>query len=336
MPNADVLTLEHPRARVLLEPAGAGRTRVRVESGDPSILVQGSPWTTGYPPELVEAILRVKGPDYVCDELRRDEEERYVQLSLRWALFAYVPPDAFAGKRLLDFGCGCGASSCVLARMLPDTDIVGVELEPAFLEVARRRAAHFGRDRLRFMLSASGDALPDGLGRFDFVVLSAVFEHLLPAERATVVAQLWSLLEPGGVLFLNQTPGRWYLHEPHTTGLPGLNFLPDSAAGWLARRFSPRVRPEDSWDVLLRKGIRGGSQREVLRILRAVGDGRPLLLRPSRLGVSNRVDLWYRYSTEARASRLKPIMRAVFKAITHVTGTPYTPALDLAIAKAAT
>jgi methylase of polypeptide subunit release factors len=59
------------------------------------------------------------------------------------SLFGYVGEEAFAGKRLLDFGCGSGASGLNLARLLPDLEIVGVELLPEFVALARRRAAKF-------------------------------------------------------------------------------------------------------------------------------------------------------------------------------------------------
>src|SRR3712207_8585357 len=50
------------------------------------------------------------------------------------------------------------------------------------------------------LFRSAGTDVPAGLGRFDHVVLCAVYEHLLPAERRGLLPQLWSLLEPGGLL----------------------------------------------------------------------------------------------------------------------------------------
>jgi hypothetical protein len=36
-----------------------------------------------YPHELIEHVLRVKGPGSLCDELRRDEDPSYVEADLR-------------------------------------------------------------------------------------------------------------------------------------------------------------------------------------------------------------------------------------------------------------
>jgi ubiquinone/menaquinone biosynthesis C-methylase UbiE len=269
----------------------------------------------------------------VCDEIRRDEDPKYVTLFLHWALLGYVDPGAFAGKRLLDFGCGSGASTAILGRMFPETETVGVDLEENLLGIARKRAAFYGNEGVSLRHSLSGERLPDDLGSFDFVTLSAVFEHLLPHERNVVLGQIWSVLKPRGILFLNQTPFRFYPHEAHTTGLPGLNYLPDHLALRAARRFSARVDPDESWESLLRRGIRGGTEREVMRILRSAAKGTPVALKPERLGLRDTVDLWYEFSMEARPSRLKPVMKAAFKLASKVTGSAVAPAIDVAIAK---
>jgi hypothetical protein len=46
------------------------------------------------------------------------------------------------------------------------------------------------------------------------------------------MAELWRQLRLGGILFLNQTPHRYYPLEHHTTGLPLLNYLPERAVRW--------------------------------------------------------------------------------------------------------
>jgi 2-polyprenyl-3-methyl-5-hydroxy-6-metoxy-1,4-benzoquinol methylase len=326
-------TSQHPQGLLHLDDASDGLTRISVEPFDPAMPISHAPWDTRYPHELIEAILAVKGPAFVCDEIRREEDPKYVALTLRYAMLGYLAPSEFAGKRLLDFGCGCGSSTMILSRMLPDTEIVGVELLDEFLEIARQRAAFYGNDSLDFVVSPSGEELPAGIGTFDFIMLSAVFEHLLPRERTVVLEQIWSILKPGGVFFLNQTPYRFYPQEAHTTGLIGLNFLPDALAHKAARRYAARVDADTSWDALLRAGIRGGTEAEVVRILRAGGAGRPVVLEPRELGLGDKIDLWYAYSTGARRSWIKPIMRQAFRLLKLGTGKTFVPALDLAIAK---
>ena len=48
-----------------------------------------------------------------------EEDPRYVERAIRNDVLGYVEARAFAGKRVLDFGCGAGASTLVMSRMLP-------------------------------------------------------------------------------------------------------------------------------------------------------------------------------------------------------------------------
>ena len=217
-------------------------------------------WVTNYPHELIEQILQVKGPAYLCDEIMRDEDPRYVQHSFRWDILSFIGQEDFAGKRVLDFGSGSGASSMVLARMFPDTTIVGVELLPELVDLSRHRAKFHGvNDRVSFQLSPDSSNLPPDIGDFDFIIFSAVYEHLLPRERRAVLPLICERLIQGGIIFLDQTPYRWFPIETHTSGLPIINYLPDRIALIYAHRFSKRVSPNSTWLELLRRGIRGGT-----------------------------------------------------------------------------
>ena len=143
-------------------------------------------------------MLRVKGPAYLCDEIMRDEDPRYVEHDFQWEILSYAARDDFVGRRVLDFGSGSGASTMVLSRMFPETQIVGVELMAEYVELARHRARHHGiESRVRFLLSPNASALPAEMGDFDYILLSAVYEHLLPIERRAVLEMLWAHLQHG-------------------------------------------------------------------------------------------------------------------------------------------
>ena len=310
-----------------------GRFRVSAP-GDLAMGTKALSWDTAYPPALVQAILAVKGTATV-DEIRRDEDDAYVAAHLRDDLFAYRSPESFAGGRLLDFGCGAGASTMCLSRLLPSTSIVGLDFRSDLLELAELRRRHYGCSRVRFACSPDPDTLPVDIGRFDFVVLSAVYEHLLPGERAPLMGRVWRLLNARGVLFLNQTPHRYWPIEMHTTRLPLINYLPDRLALAAARAFSPRVPGHESWQRLLRRGIRGGTEREILRLLERAGDGTPQLLQPIGLGLRDRIDLWYHVSNRARPHPLKKVLWRALKILRRLSGTTLVPHLALAIRKAA-
>jgi 2-polyprenyl-3-methyl-5-hydroxy-6-metoxy-1,4-benzoquinol methylase len=311
------------KAGLRLEPLSDGRHRICVqpEASSPGA---SSTWTTAYPAELVYEIHAAKGA-YVCDEIMREEDPRYVEHAIRHEMLGYAEPAAFGGKRVLDFGCGAGASTLVMTRLLPPCEIVGIELNQRLLDLARLRAEHLGKPGLRFLLSPSGTSLPEGIGQFDYIVLSAVYEHLLPEERPVLLPRLWQHLKPGGVLFVNQTPHRYSPLEIHTTGLPLINYLPDALALRAARRFSRRLNGDEDWTALLRAGIRGGTIGELLRVL----GGEARLMSPRR---GDLIDLWYgKLST--RHAWLKKAIRAGLKLLKPLGGIHLVPELTLAIRK---
>ena len=305
----------------------AARHRIDVEPR-PGYALSRRHWETAYPLELIREIHACKGV-YLCDEIMREEDPAYVEHYLRHEVLGYVDAAEFAGRRVLDFGCGSGASTMVLARMLPPCELVGIELERELLRIARLRASHFGQAGVQFLESPAPDSFPDDAGQFDYVIFSAVFEHLLPQERRRLLALIWEHIKPGGILFLNQTPHRYAPVEMHTTGLPLINYLPDELAWRLATRLSSRVRPDDDWETLLRAGIRGGTLREILGLL---GDfGEPQLLQP-REGVGDQIDLWYG-KLSPRHALLKLATWTALKAVKLVSRQEITPEIAIAIRK---
>ncbi len=310
-----------------------GRRRVLIHP-NPGAFVSRREYVTAYPLELIKRILQAKSPGYLCDEIARDEDPNYVELFLRYSLLGYLPAEEFRGARILDFGSGSGASTVILGRMFPDTEIVGVELEPDLIIIAEMRAEYYALSNLVFLASPDPESLPNDLGRFNFINLGAVYEHLLPEERPRLLPKLWSVLEIGGVIFVNQLPYRFYPIEAHTTGLPLINFLPDRLAYVAARRFSPRIKADATWSRLLRDGIRGGTARSVRRdLLSGGGDARSL--NPTMMGLRDHADLWYGYSSQARSHPMKRLMRTSFRAMSRATGNPVAPGLSLAFEKRA-
>src|SRR5437667_9960913 len=106
--------LNHRDCSVRIEETGSGARKIVVEARDRAFVPVCS-WETAYPVDLIEHVLKVKGLS-VADEIMRDESPLYVQHDFRWDILSYVPAADFAGRRVLDFGCGSGASTAVLAR----------------------------------------------------------------------------------------------------------------------------------------------------------------------------------------------------------------------------
>jgi 2-polyprenyl-3-methyl-5-hydroxy-6-metoxy-1,4-benzoquinol methylase len=324
---AGPLVLETDDGVVTVQESAPGRYRIDVRPR-PGLALSRRSWDTAYPLELIREIHACKGI-WLCDEIMREEDPDYVERYLRHEVLGYVEPERFAGTRVLDFGCGSGASTMVLARLLPPCELVGIELDRNLVRIARLRAMHFGRAGVQFQQSPAPDAFPEEAGQFDHVIFSAVFEHLLPQERRRLLALIWDHIRPGGILFVNQTPHRYAPVEMHTTGLPLINYLPDTLACTLATRLSSRVRPTDDWETLLRAGIRGGTVSEILGLLGDFGEAE--LLRP-RPGVGDQIDLWYG-KLSPRHALLKLGVWATLKAVKLASGVEVTPELALAIRK---
>jgi len=326
-------TEEFAEATVSIEKRAGERYGISV-TPRPGVFVPTTAWETTYPLELIEHVLEKKGPVDLCEEIRRDEDPAGIEHYFRWSILSYVSAEEFAGRRVLDFGCGCGASTAVLGRLLPSsTEIVGVDLREDYIDLARHRARVYGlEDRVSFHVSPNPERLPDGIGQFDYIILSAVYEHLLPGERLALMPVLWSHVKTDGSMFLNQTPFRWFPVETHTTRLPLINYLPDRLTLACARRFSNRIRRDETWEELLRRGIRGGTWSEIRGYL----DQDPnsaRLLEPQFLGVRDRIGLWYSMSSGRRKPLTKKLMMYAFRLIKAMTGQTIVPGLWLAIRK---
>jgi SAM-dependent methyltransferase len=329
------IRLKHPDGYLAVTEVSPGRRRLETVPDDESVFVTSRTWETSYPLELIETILRVKGLRAVCDEIRREEDPKYLQHVLWWTLRAHVDVEDVGAGRILDFGCGSGASTMILSRMFPEAEILGLDIDAGANEIAEARRRHYEvTERVEFRLSDDPTGVPTEIGDFDFIVFSALLEHLLPEERKTVIPALWSRLRPGGLLFLGETPHRYSPVETHTTGgLPLVNYLPPRLALPLAKRFSNRINESDTWPQLLRRGMRGGSEKEFMGYLKQAGYDDAEIERPRKQGLRDEFDLWYEISHVNELPGFKTRLRSAFRGLKRVTGISFTPYLAFAVRK---
>jgi len=325
-------TLTASEGSVEVLPLPSGRFKVTLKPHDRNAFIPRASCETSLPPDIIAAFLNTSFA-WLCDSLARHDDPAYVKRVLEKQLLAYVDASAFRGKRLLDFGCGSGASTLCLGTMLPDTEIVGVELSARSIELARRVLAVRQLSNVEFLVSPDPNSLPPGIGTVDFVMLSAVYEHLLPEERRQVMPLIWSCMNYGGVLFVNQTPYRYFPFEHHTTGLWFINYLPDRFSLSLSRNLSkinPEVNKSPDWTVHLRGGIRGGTEAEILRNLRRSAGGRPSVIQPKG---QDRAAYWLSCTNPERYKPLKKSVAAIFRLTDKLWGTVPSMNMDVAIRK---
>lgn len=217
-----------------------------------------------YSKELVEQLAEHRPGLDLIDELLRSEHPPYIQERLAVLLEPFPQRTSW---RALDFGCGAGGSSTVLAR-LGIGQIIGVDLVNDYATIWRRRLAEAGYpDTGTFVQAGESLRLPFGDGSFDAVFLNGVLEHLLPEERGDLLREARRLLRPGGHLFVSETPNRWFPRNSHnktwfSEALP----LP-LAARYVARFGVRRDFPTHGRTALYRTGFRGLSVRQIKRLL---------------------------------------------------------------------
>lgn len=95
------------------------------------------------------------------------------------------------GHRVLDYGCGTGGLTRLLAGKFQA--VAGYDPSARSLEVARERAPGA-------TFYTSPESIPEA--SFDAAVLSGVLHHVPPAARLELVRAAVSKLEPGGRLFV--------------------------------------------------------------------------------------------------------------------------------------
>lgn len=323
----------HQQARVLVSELPSGKNKIEVEKIDPNLFVRWAECETKYPVSLIKQIFDLKGPGWLCDEISREESSTYTGAALKWQLLSYVEKKQLESSRILDFGCGSGASTICLSRMFPSSQILGIEIEEESLAIAKSRAQFYDLKNVEFCHSTDPSSLPGTFEKFDHIIMTGVYEHLLPRERLQLLPQLWSLLKNGGILFLHETPNLYFPVETHTTGgLPFINYLPRKLALHYAQMFSNRNLSDDNWQTLLRKGIRGGTTKEIAGILETTGS-KPEIMVPSLLGVKDRVDLWYASAEKSAHSKVKKNLYSVLKGIKRISDVELVPYLELALRK---
>jgi len=159
------------------------------------------------------------------------------------------------GRRVLDVGCGTGASTEVLLEAVgPEGSVVGLDASMGMLREARRRLPP------RTPLVVADGCAFDGLlrGLFDAVVYNAVL-FMLPDARASLAAA-HRVLAPGGVVLVANLDGVFLAPE----GRP----VPEVLA---ERGCAPGRHALSSWATVVEALEELFALAEVRRVMRPLG-----------------------------------------------------------------
>jgi 2-polyprenyl-3-methyl-5-hydroxy-6-metoxy-1,4-benzoquinol methylase len=115
------------------------------------------------------------------------------------------------GMACLDVGCGGGDVAFELGRLVgAEGRVLGLDLDPVQLEIARREAAALGLAHCAFEL---GDAmLIEGAREYDIAYARFLLTHL--PDPAAALARMHAQVVPGGTVVLEDIDFRGHFCEP--------------------------------------------------------------------------------------------------------------------------
>jgi 2-polyprenyl-3-methyl-5-hydroxy-6-metoxy-1,4-benzoquinol methylase len=223
-----------------------------------------------YFPRTIWGDVKVTTEEWLATEEGRRDLEDHVHRRLHAFRRQVVPwlDDAkrLSGARVLEVGCGTGASTVALAEQ--GARVTAVDIDPESLLVAQARCHAYGVEAT--FLETNGSSLHRHLeiADFDFVIFFACLEHMTYAERIDAMRTTWNALRPGALWCSIETPNRLWFFDDHTSRLPFFNWLPDELA-FDYSKFSPRApfsgayrqRNDESLESFFRHG-RGVSYHE--------------------------------------------------------------------------
>jgi ubiquinone/menaquinone biosynthesis C-methylase UbiE len=123
-----------------------------------------------------------------------------------WALRVVAAAELRPGMRVVDVACGTGVATLEAhAAVSPGGTVVGVDLNPDMLAVARRKS-----DEVEWR-EGEAEALPFGAASFDAAI--SQFGLMFFSEKKAALGEMWRVLRPRGRLVvavwgaLEDTPG---------------------------------------------------------------------------------------------------------------------------------
>lgn len=109
--------------------------------------------------------------------------------------------DFAPGERVIDIGCGGGATSLEIARRVaPEGSVLGLDISPDLVAAASERAKAAGLSNVSFTCADAATAMPEG-APFDRLV--SRFGSMFFADPFPAFANLHRLVKPGGRIDLS-------------------------------------------------------------------------------------------------------------------------------------
>ena len=143
----------------------------------------------------------------------------------------------FREGRILDVGCGFGATALILAERFPDSEVVGIDLSEPLLRLAEQAAQPMDPgERVRFEKADAQD-IPYDDDSFD-AVLNVQMVHIVE-DPVRMLNEIERVLIPDGYLFIADIKRSW--------------------VGLVDKVFRSALTLEEARDVVRRSNVREGT-----------------------------------------------------------------------------
>ena len=105
--------------------------------------------------------------------------------------------DLSNGKRILDIGCGCGATTLEIAKMIPEGKIIGVDISEPMLNQARKDALEMSLSNTEFVVQ---DVQTDEISKDAFDIAFSRFGVMFFEDSYEAFKNINNALKIGGQL----------------------------------------------------------------------------------------------------------------------------------------
>ena len=129
--------------------------------------------------------------DYYRTRLIRDQRSVHANIDAMSPQYG-----VHAGSTILDLACGCGWNTYNLAHRYPDARIIGLDLDPQCISVARDM--HPGINNLEFRVADANHLSREFNGDVDWIVMTDALHHFDNGEVGSLAKQIYFALRGGG------------------------------------------------------------------------------------------------------------------------------------------
>jgi 2-polyprenyl-3-methyl-5-hydroxy-6-metoxy-1,4-benzoquinol methylase len=191
--------IEHPKGSVTVSPDFVAPAYLGEE--DVHLMPGGYTGDRGEDGVLQGAVIDLGGAVFMRGMNGGLLNDRRGQTAVAHVLSCY--PD-LEPKRILDMGCGIGASTVPAAWAFPDAEVHGIDVGASMLRYAHARAEHLGAAVHFSQQNAEHTNFPDGY--FDIVYSCVALHETSPEAVVQILAESRRLLRPGGVAVHLEVP----------------------------------------------------------------------------------------------------------------------------------